>query len=162
MKILAWPIKRLALARLRSIADGDIVAPIGTELLVSTASRPVEIAHFEPAEMPERICVYGMPIRSAVREVTAESPTVLTQTPTLELRVRMFQPGEDREGVDQALGDLCSAVASALVDAPLWPTGRLWLSSYAQDAQDLAPNPEPSVTATAALVFTAEEVGYAG
>lgn len=158
--LLAWPIKRLAIASLAAIADGTDPPPVGAEPLVSAAGRPVEVSHFLPAN-PERVCVYGTPVRIVAREATAEDPSVTGQVALIELRVRIYEPGEDQSGVDQQLGDMCTAVATALLSAPVFEGGRIWLSAIAQDPQELSPNPEPSVTAVASLVFSAEAIAYA-
>ncbi len=161
--IMSWPLKRVAIARLRGIADGTLPPLPNTTALVSTDARPVDVLYFLTAE-PARACVYGMPVRSAAREITAEYPTEITQTFTLELRARIFDPGEDREGVDTALGNLCDAVVAALLYAPtpLWASGRVWLTSVVAAPQDVAGLPEPSVTAEASMLFSAEGVGYGG
>lgn len=158
--LLAWPIKRLALARLTGIADGSLAAPTGAESLIATPTRPVQVSHFQPTS-PERISVYGMPLRAAVREITAEDSSVTGQIAFIEVRVRVFEPGEDQTGVDQQLGDLLSAVATALLEEPVFEAGRLWLSASSQEAQDLSPNPDPSVTGIGSLVFAAEAMAYA-
>ncbi len=162
-QIMSWPLKRVALARLRGIADGSLPPLPNTTALVSTDARPVDVLHFLTIE-PARVCVYGMPVRSVAREITAEMPTEVTQTFTLELRARIFEPGEDREGVDQALGNLCDAVVAALLypAAPLWAAGRVWLASVVAAPQEVAGAPEPSITAEASLLFSAEGVGYGG
>lgn len=159
--VAAWPIKRLALARLAGIADGSLVPPDGSTALVATPSRPVQVSHFQPTN-PERISVYGMPLRATARELTAEDPSMTGQIAFIEIRVRVFDPGEDQIGVDQQLGDMLSAVATALLEEPVFEAGRLWLSATSQEAQDLSPNPDPSVTGVASLVFAAEAVAYAG
>lgn len=159
MRILAWPMRRLAVARLRSYADGSVTPPAGAELLVSTPGRPVQVEMSEPAE-PERIVVYPAPLRSVFREVTAEAPTYLAETAGIDLRVRIYAPGEDEADVDQALGDVCDAVATALMAEPLGGQTRLWLATVSQDAPVRAGAPEPGVTYSAVLSFRAEAVAY--
>lgn len=158
--LLAWPIKRLAIARLTAYANGTEIPPDGAAPLVSTPSRPVQVTHFEPTN-PERVAVYGMPLRSSATEATAEDPSVTNQTAIIEIRVRIFEPGEDQPGVDQQIGDLCTAIATALLEESLFPAGRIWLSATAQEPQIVTPNPDPSVTAVAALVFSAQALAYA-
>jgi hypothetical protein len=159
--LLAWPIKRLAVARLTAYANGTETPPAGVAPLVSTPSRPVQVSHFFPTGGPERVCIYGVPLRAVATEQTAEDPSVIGQTAIIEFRVRVYEPGEDVTGVDWQLGDLCTAVATALLEEPLFPAGRIWLSAVAQEPQELTPNPDPSVTAVAALVFSAEALAYA-
>jgi hypothetical protein len=160
-KIIAWPLKRVALARLTAYADGSEVPPAGAEPLVSTNLRRVEIAHTLPAE-PDRICVYGMPVRATFAEVTAEDPGTFRDTSQFELRVRVFEPGEDAIAVDQTLGDMCDAVVTALLDTPLTGLGRTYLAAMAQDLPELKGHPDPSITWVASLVFRTEVIGYAG
>jgi hypothetical protein len=159
-RILAWPLKRVILSHINGIVTGQTVPPPGTEPLVWTRERPVEVAHFEPPE-PDRICVYGTPLRGTVREVTAEYTGLGTEGPAVELRVRIHEPGEDVIGVDTQLGQVLDAVVSAVLDQPLLPGGRLWLAAYAQNPPALTPTPSPAVTITAGLVFRAEVVGHA-
>ncbi len=156
-RILAWPLKRVILSRLNDIATGQVAPPPGTEPLVWTRERPVQVEHFEPPE-PDRICVYGMPLRGSLREVTAEYTGLGTEGPAVELRVRIHEPGEDVVGVDILLGQVLDAVVSAVLDAPLLQSGRLWLGAYAQDRPALTPTPSPAVTMTAGVVFRAEVV----
>jgi hypothetical protein len=158
--VLAWPLKRLAIATLKMIADGTTPAPVGAELLVSTAARPVQVAAVPPAE-PERILVLGAPLRSAFREVTAESTGVLTETVTLELVVSVLELGEDVDETSKALGDMCQAVIAAITATTLTTLGRVWLTAVAEDAVRFSPGPEPSVLAVASVAFTAEVVANA-
>jgi hypothetical protein len=160
VSLLAWPIKRLALARLAAYVDGSETPPAGAEDLVSTASRPVQVSHFEPTN-PERVCIYGTPLRATANEATAEDPSITDQIAFVEIRVRIYEPGEDQFGVDFMLGDMCAAVATGLLAAPLFPSGRFWLSAMAQEPQSLTPNPDPSVTGVASLVFAAQAMAYA-
>jgi hypothetical protein len=166
--VMAWPLKRSAFARLAKIADGSASPPMGAEGLVSTADRPIEVSLFLPAE-PDRICVFGTPLASSRREATGESSryaanTIVTavqvETVRLEIRIRVYEPGEDVASVDQTLGDMCSAVATAILSSQLVEQGRIYLSGVTQDPTALAPSPEPSVTGNASLVFTAELVTF--
>jgi hypothetical protein len=165
---MAWPLKRSAFARLGLIANGTQAPVSGAELLVSSTARPVQVSPFLPAE-PDRICVFGTPLSASRREASGESPryfggvmvsAVQVEVVRLEVRVRVYEPGEDVEGVDRTLGDMCSAVATALLSQPLMDQGRLYLSGITQDPTALAPAPEPSVTGNASLVFTAEVVTF--
>lgn len=158
---MAFPLKRLAVARLQAIATGQIPPPAGTELLVSTAQRPVQVAFSRPAE-PDNICIFGVPVRATFAEVTAEAPDQLTETATIGFRIRVFDIGEDEFTVDQTVGDMCTAVTTAVLTPALSPVARMWLSGMTQDAPLLAPNPDPSVTASTLLIFSAEAVAYAG
>lgn len=160
MNIIAWPLKRLAVARLKAIADGTEPPPTGAELLLSTAARPVEVAFSLPSE-PERVSVYGIPLRSAFDELTAESPSTFGEVALIGFRVRVFEPGEDEMSVDQQLGDMCTAVVTALLTVPLAATIRVWLTAMQQDPTVLTPGPEPSVAGAASLIFSAQAVGYA-
>jgi hypothetical protein len=166
--VMAWPLKRSAIARLSKIADGSASVPMGAERLVSSTDRPVQVAMYLPAE-PDRICVFGTPLSASRREASGESPRytgnvlvtgVQIETVRLEIRVRVYEPGEDYDSVDQTLGDVCSAVASAILSAPLMEQGSIYLSGVTQDPTALAPSPEPSVTGNAALVFTAQVVTF--
>jgi hypothetical protein len=164
--VMAWPLKRSAFSRLAKVANGTASVPMGAELLVSSADRPVQVELFLPAE-PDRICVFGTPLSASRRESSGESPryagnvmvsAIQVETIRLEVRVRVFEPGEDFDSVDKTLGDMCSAVATALLSAPLMEQGRMYLSGITQDPTAIAPTPEPSVTGNASLVFTAEVI----
>lgn len=166
--VMAWPLKRSAFAYLEKIAGGDTPPPPGAELLVSTADRPVQVARYLPGE-PDRICVFGTPLSASRREFTGESATGSwanivaagqVESVRLEIRVRVYEPGEDFDSVDKTLGDTCSAVASAILAAPLLAQGRIYLSGVSQDPTALAPSPEPSVTGNASIVFTAEVITF--
>jgi hypothetical protein len=167
--VMAWPLKRSAFARLSAIAGGTSPPPMGAEGLVShPPDRVVEVSQYLPAE-PERICVFGTPLSASRRESSGESPRyagniivsgVQVETVRLEVRVRVYEPGEDFDSVDRTLGDMCSAVATALLSSPLFEQGRMYLSGISQDPTALAPAPEPSVTGNASLVFTAEVITF--
>jgi hypothetical protein len=166
--IMAWPLKRSAIARIKSIAAGTQSPPMGAELLVSTPDRPIQVEHYLPAE-PDPICVFGTPLSFSRREITGESgrgawsnivSTGQIETIPFEIRVRVYEPGEDVEVVDRTLGDTLSAVATAILATPLFEQGRIYLSGGRQDPTALAPSPEPSVTANAVLIFTAEVITF--
>lgn len=163
---MAWPLKRSAFALLAKVAAGTTPPPNGAEALVSTTDRPVEVSLFLPAE-PDRICVYGTPLSFSRREGSGESArpgfaSVQFEIVRLEVRVRVYEPGEDFESVDKTVGDMCSAVASAILGTRLIAEngGRIYLSGGTQDPTAMAPNPEPSVTGNALVVFTAELVTF--
>lgn len=166
--VLAWPLKRSAFSRLAQIADGRKTPYPGTEGLVSTTERPVQVSLFLPAE-PDRICVFGTPLSFSRREITGESAqgnwpggiaVGVVEVVRLEVRVRVYEPGEDFDAVDRTLGDVCSAVTTAVLAEPLVHQGRIFLSGGTQDPTAMAPSPEPSVTGNAVMVFTAELVGF--
>jgi hypothetical protein len=145
--ILAWALKRSAVARLRQAAAAETV---GAEAMLG-----VQVEYAIPAE-PMDECVFGTPVRSTRASMVAERLTVYREVVPLEIRVRVHSSGEDVEGVERRLGDLASAVASALTDAPLFGQGGFDLTSVAADPTALAPAPEPSVTANVSLIFTAQ------
>lgn len=167
--VMAWPLKRSAFARLGMIAAGEQAPPLGAELLVSDPPlRPVQVELFLPAE-PDRVCVFGTPLSFSRREITAESRQAAlsglvaigqVESVRLEVRIRVYEPGEDFDKVDRAVGDMCSAVATALLSVPLFEQGRMYLSGGTQDPTAMAPAPEPSVTGNASLVFTAEVITF--
>lgn len=163
MVILGWPLKRVIIARLKDIADGTTAPPAGAELLVATPDKPVLVSHMVPPE-PDRITVYGSPLRATFDEVTAESPTQVTETSQIELKVRVYDPGDDEPGLSIVLADICQAVTAAvLAVAPtILPSGRIWLAQIRQDASTLAPGPQPSIVESASLFFRAEAVAYGG
>lgn len=159
--ILAWPARRLALARLTNIANGSLPPPAGASLLVSTPARPVEVSFSTPAE-PDRICIYGIPLRATFREFTAEDPSQLTELATVAFRIRVYEPGEDEFHADQTLGDMCAAVQAALSTTPLAPAVRMWLAALQQEQTVLSASPDPAVVVAAAMAFNVEAVSYAG
>ncbi len=167
--VMSWPLKRSAFARLAKVAAGLEAPVMGAEAMVSAPpDRMVEVAQFLPAE-PERICVFGTALSMSRREITGESrPGTIAypggagqvETVRLEVRVRVFEPGEDVDSVDKTLGDICSAVATTILAKPLFEQGRIYLSGMVQDPTALATLPEPSVTGNASLVFTAEVICF--
>jgi hypothetical protein len=164
--IVAWPLKRSVIARLQSYASGVTPVPPGAELLASgdPAFSSVQVSMVIPAE-PDRLSVFGAPLRLSRLDRTAEvnqgfAPArVVIESVVLELRCRVHQPGEDTEGVDRMLGNLVQAVAIAVLNGePFFTQGSITLTSITQDPTAVAPNPEPSVTGFASLVFTADVV----
>lgn len=167
--MVAWPLKRSVFARLSAITTGDMVPPAGAELLATgdPAYSTVQVSYFLPAE-PDRLCVFGTPLRGSRAPLTAETYTPVTasvpiaatgataETVQLEIRCRVYSPGEDTDGVDRMVGDLAQAVTAAVVGGPaLFLQGSVALSTYTQELTAIVPSPEPSVTGAVSLLFTA-------
>lgn len=168
--ILGWPLKRSVFARLTAISDGSRSPYPGSELLVADGeSWPVQVATALPAE-PDRVCIFGGPLSGSRREITGESAQGqgLAQAVAvgeaeqirLEIRVRVYQPGEDFDDVDRQLGDVMSAVHTAVTAEPFFDQGRIYLSGYSQDPTAIRGAPEPSVIGNAVLVYLAEVIGF--
>lgn len=169
--VWAWPVKRAIFARLAAISDGSKPAYPGTELLVADGDdNPVQVSLFLPAE-PDRICIFGTSVSFSRRVIGGDGrPGDLTQgiavlqdeIARIEVRVRVYEPGEDFESVDRKLGDLCSAVASAVLaerfGSNQGPQITVSLTGGSQDPTAMAGSPEPSVTGNASLTFSAEVV----
>ena len=156
--IMAFPLKRSMIARLSGISDGSIPLPSPTcAPLVG-----VQVGTVLPADT-DRIVVYGTPVRSTRRQITAEN-TNATESVTVEIRVRVFQPGEQDEDVgdvDLLTGQLVQAIASAVMDGDpiVYPgMGNINLAAITQWPTAIAPYPEPSATGLASLFFTADLV----
>jgi hypothetical protein len=147
--ILAWALKRSAIARLRMYAAEEYP---DAEALVG-----VQVEYFLPAE-PADDCVFANPVRMTRTSTVAERHTVYREVVPLEIRVRCRQSGEDVEAVERRVGDLASAVATALTQAPLIGQGSFELTSMTADPTAVAPAPEPSVTSNVSLIFTAQIV----
>lgn len=158
-QILAWALKRSAFARLQQIVEGTIPPPPGTELLTASG---VQAEVILPAS-PDRICVYGTPIRSTRRQATAENTNSI-ESVTLEIRLRIYQPGEQDEDVgdvDRLTEGMCNAVATALIDGhPIVDQrfGNLNLSTVTQWPTAVTPMPEAYVMGLASIIFAADLV----
>jgi hypothetical protein len=159
--ILAFALKRSIIARIQKVADGSYGSlPPGTEVL----ARPdVQVNPILPAD-PDRVCVYGTPVRST-RQFTTEERRTVTETVTCEIRIRVYQPGQQDEDVgevDLLTGQVANAVGIAVLDtlAPVVDPsfGSISLSDVTQWPTALSPAPESSVTGLASLIFTAELV----
>lgn len=167
--VWAWPVKRAMFARLRNIASGDAAPYPGSELLVADGdTHPVQVELFLPAN-PDRVCVFGTPVSFSRRELTGESnqgglaqaiATVQDEQVRIEVRIRVYEPGDDFDSVDRMLGDMCSAVATAVLAEAFTENGRirLYLAGGTQDPTAMAPPPEPSVIGNASLTFIAEVI----
>jgi len=170
--IVAWPLKRSVIARLQGHADGTVLPPSGAELLATgdPSFSTVQVTDVIPAE-PDRLAVFGAPLRLSRGNRTAEinsgtsssvpiAPSgVVIESVILELRCRVYQPGEDSTAVDRMLGNLVQAVAVAVLNgSPFFSQGAMSLLSVTQDPTIVAPNPEPSVIGYASLVFAADVV----
>jgi hypothetical protein len=158
--ILAFALKRSVMARLQQINRLTIPAPAGTEALTGDG---VQVNPILPAN-PDRICVYGTPVRSTREYSTAERVTVTEQV-TCEIRVRVYRPGQDDDDdvsdIDLALGQQINAVAVAILDGNpivLPSMGALNLSEVLQWPTALSSTPEPAVMGLASIIFTAELV----
>lgn len=153
--VMAWPLKRSVLARLDAIAQGVLPAPPGTEALVGA-----EVTSALPAD-PDRVCVFAGPVLATRSATTGEFVTTI-EIVSVELRVRVFQPGTDDTDltdIDKTLGDVCQAVAVALLDyEPIVSRtgGSMQLVQITQQPIAVSPTPEPYAIATAAIAFRAE------
>jgi hypothetical protein len=155
-QLLVFVLKRVALARLLAVQDGTVQIT-GTDALLAT---DVQIAPIMPAN-PDRVAVYFAPIRSDREQQTAEPVnTVVKETIVLEIRVRVYSPGEDDEDaatVELTLDAACNAVARALMDgSPLYALGSMNVSGVTQWPTAVQAAPDPGITGTASVIFTVE------
>jgi hypothetical protein len=156
--IMAFPLKRSMIARLSGISDGTIPPPTPS----AAALVGVQVGTVLPADT-DRLIVYGTPVRSTRRQTTAENVTSV-ESVTVEIRIRVYQPGEQDEDVgdvDQLTGQLVQAVASGLMDGHpivLPGLGNLNLAGITQWPTAITPYPEPSATGLASLFFVADLV----
>lgn len=155
--LMAWPLKRSAIARLKAYADGTYPAPPNITPLVG-----VQVGFVLPAN-PDRVCVYGTPVNSTRRYATEERG-LSVESVRMEIRVRVYQPGEADEDigdVDTLTGQLCQAVASALIDyEPVvdQTMGTMTVAQVIQWPTAVTPFPEPSVTGLASVLFQADVI----
>jgi hypothetical protein len=160
--ILAWALKRSAVARLQGIASGFLPCPAGAEALLGD---DVQVSYMLPAE-PDRVCVHGTPVRSSRLRATEER-SVTTETVTLELRIRVYQPGGDTDDPDDSsmmmdvaltTSRIANAVAVALLDGdPLTPRnlGSLDLTEAFEWPTAVMGHPEPAALGLSSLIFQA-------
>lgn len=152
--LLLFTLKRVALARLQAVQTGTAVIE-GTDALLPA---DVQIAPILPAS-PDRVAVYFAPVRSQRVQRTAENGVVVETVP-LEIRVRVYEPGQDDEDiagtVEQTLDDVCNAVARALLDGPKLGVGNFNLSNVTQWPTALQSTPEPGATGMASVYITAD------
>ncbi len=165
--VWAWPIKRAVFARLAKISSGEKPPYPGSELLVASGDdHAVQVSLFLPDE-PDRICVYGTPLSFSRRILSGDGrqggvpqsiAVVQDEQSRIEVRVRVYEPGEDFDAVDRLLGDMCSAVATAVLAEDFGDRITVTLVGGVQDPTAMYPAPEPMVIGNAALTFTAEAV----
>ncbi len=165
--VWAWPVKRAVFARLEKISSGEKPPYPGSELLVADGDdHAVQVALFLPAE-PDRICIYGTPLSFSRRIISGDGrqgdvpqsiAVVQTEQSRIEVRVRVYEPGEDFDSVDRMLGDVCSAVATAVLAEDFGQRITVSLVGGIQDPTAMYPGPEPTVIGNAALTFTVEAV----
>lgn len=155
-QLLLFVLKRVALARLLAVQSGDTVIS-GTDALLAP---DVQIAPIMPAD-PDRVAIYFAPIRSTRVQRTAEN-NVVTESIPIEIRVRVYSPGEDDEdaaAVELTLDAVCNAVARALLDGePLAAMGNLNIVNVNQWPTAITPVPEPSITGLASVYLQADLV----
>jgi hypothetical protein len=157
-QLLLFVLKRTTLARLLAVQSGQQPIP-GTDALLSP---DVQIGPIIPAQ-PDRTAIYFAPVRSQRTQRSAESiNTVLVESIPLEIRVRVYSPGEtddDVAEVEKTLDDMCNAVARALMDGPpLAALGDLNIAAVTQWPTALQATPEPGITAMASLFLQADLV----
>jgi hypothetical protein len=152
-RVLLFMFKRVALARLQAVQAGTVLID-GTDALLAS---DVQISPIMPAD-PDRIAVYFAPVRSVRRQTTAENVTAV-ESVTLEIRCRVYSPGEDDEDastVETALDDVVNAVACALMDGQPLGMGNVNVSNIIQWPTAVQAVPEPGITGTASVILTAD------
>lgn len=153
--VLLFVMKRVALARLLAVQAGTTLID-GTDALLQP---DVQIAPIMPAD-PDRVAVYFAPGRSVRRQTTAENLTSV-ESITLEIRCRVYAPGEDDEdaaAVEQTLGDVVNAVARSLMDGQPLGYGNLNIANVTQWPTAVVPVPEPGIIGLASLYLLADLV----
>lgn len=154
-RVLLFLFKRVALARLLSVQDGTTIID-GTSALLAP---DVQIAPIMPAD-PDRVAIYFAPVRSVRRQTTAENITS-TEMVTLEIRCRVYSPGEDDDdatAVETTLDAVVNAVACALMDGDRLGVGNINIANITQWPTAVQAVPEPGIACTASIIVTADLV----
>lgn len=130
--------KRSIMARIKSLDLGD----------------DVQVSNTLPAE-PERKCVYGGRVRWSQREITDQKAMVFVQTITFEVRVRVFDLGDEVAAVEEEAERIISAVADGVVGGQslVGTAGTLVAAAGDQDPTMVSPGPEPSIAANLSVTF---------
>jgi len=166
--VWAWPLKRAVFARLAKVSTGELSYPGAEALLSVPPDYPVQVELALPRE-PDRVCVYGTPVSFSRRESSGESAqgdfvqsvaSVQVEVDRIEVRVRVYEPGDDFESVNRTLGNVCSAVTTAIQSERFGERMRIYLAGGTEDPMAMHPAPEPYVVANAILAFTAEVVTF--
>lgn len=140
-----------------------IVARIANLGLVDETGQPIQVQTNLPPGI-ERRCVYAQPARWVMSETTvAERALVATQIITVEVRIRVEEPGGDIDDAERIAEEIQSAIASGVTTHPeaigLDQRGRIETSSGDADPTVVAPDPESRVIVNLGLVFTITLVG---
>jgi hypothetical protein len=154
-RVLLFLFKRVALARLQAVQAGTVLID-GTAALLED---DVQIAPIMPAD-PDRVAVYFAPVRSTRRQTTAENVTAV-ESVILEIRCRVYSPGEDDDdatAVETTLDAVINAVACALMDGQPLGIGNVNISNVTQWPTAVQATPEPGMTGTASIIVSADLV----
>jgi hypothetical protein len=145
--LIAWAAKRAIIARITNWADPAIALP-------ADPLYGVQVGYTLPPQ-PDRICVYGGRVRSVRAQATGEHASLFQEDVTVEVRVRVFEPGGDVEDTERVAEGIAQRIAAAVSAEPrLTSTGAVAVTSTDADPTILSPDPEPSVTANVVLTVS--------
>jgi hypothetical protein len=139
--LLAWAAKRAVMARLQAWSD------------VATSTDPlyqVQIGYTLPPE-PDRVCVYGGRVRSVRAQATGEHGVMFREDVTVEVRVRVFAPGDDTDAAERVAEGIAQRIATAVSAEPRITVGTVAVVAMDADPTVVVPDPEPSVAVNVAL-----------
>lgn len=142
--LLAWAAKRSVIARIQAWAD------------VATATDPLyglEISYSMPVQ-PERVSVYGGRVRSVRAQVGAEHALMMREDITVDVRVRVHEPGGDDVSVEATAEQISQRIALAVSAEPRISTGSVLVTATDQDPTIVSPDPDPWVTANVLLTVS--------
>lgn len=142
--LLLWAAKRAVIARLQSWAD--VSAP--TDPLYA-----LQISYLLPPDV-ERVCVYGGRVRSSRTQATGEHAVMFREDVTVEVRIRVFAPGDDVQETERLAEGIAQRIAAAVSAEPRISTGSVAVSAVDSDPTVMIADPEPGIVVNVGLTVS--------
>lgn len=142
MPLLTWAAKRTIIARLQAV---QALAESGDPLA------DAQIVYALPDE-PDRVCVYGGRARSTRRQVSAERNALHEEIVVVEVRVRVFEPGDDQQSTEAVAEAVAQRVSQVV--AGIEAMGTVGVTATDQDPTVVSPDPDPYVVVNLVLSVT--------
>jgi hypothetical protein len=140
--LLAWAAKRAVIARIQSWAD---------QAATTDPLYGVQVSYILPPDL-ERICVYGGQVRSVRTQVTGEHAVLFREDVTVEVRIRVFEPGGDVQDTEQVAEGIAQRISVAVSAEPRITVGSVAVAAMEEDPPAMVGDPEPSVAVNVLLV----------
>ena len=119
----------------------------------SDALYGVQVAYALP-DAPDRLIVYGSRARSVRQQVSAEHGVLYREDIVVDVRIRVYQPGDDAEDAERTAEQIAQRVSAAVSAEPRLVRGTVGVTATDADPTVTVPDPDPSVVVNLLLSVT--------